>query len=242
MKNTFIFLEDELNIKLLKINLSILVLIFIPENLYAISGTEINNYIKRWLASQGVKSSPEFSKKKILPDCDENISYKKYFNDFKLIKVACEGKKHWTIFVKTNVNTTEEKKLELSNYNQIIVLNKSIEKGNYIEQNDLIYVKSSKNNTFFTTKEELIGRKVKQNLRKGQFVQPRHLFKKYSVHEGDPVIIVSKLKNAVISTRGFAMKSGNIGDFIEVKNERSGKVVKGILKKNKIINVFSKMN
>ena len=238
MKNTYIFLEDKLSVKLFKFLLFISIIIFSSKNVYAISGTEINNYIKIWLASEGLRSSPEFSKKKILPNCDEDISYKKHFNNFKLIKVSCEGKQAWTIFVKTNVNAIKEKKLKLNNHNQIIVLNKSIEKGKYITKNDLIYVKSSKRNIFFTDKEELIGRKVKQNLRKGQFIQPRHLFEKYSVNEGDPVFIVSKFKNAIVSTRGFAVKSGNIGDLIEVKNERSGKIIKGILKKNKKINVF----
>ena len=84
----------------------------------------------------------------------------------------------------------------------------------------------------------MIGRKVKQNLRKGQYIQPRHLFEKYSVNEGDPVIIVSKFKNTEVSTGGIAIKSGNIGDVLQVKNVRSGKIIKGILKKNKKINVF----
>ena len=41
-----------------------------------------------------------------------------------------------------------------------------------------------------------------------------------------------------VSTGGIAMKSGNIGDLLEVKNERSGKIIKGILNKNKKINIF----
>ena len=97
---------------------------------------------------------------------------------------------------------------------------------------------SSKKNIFYNSKEELICRKVRQNLKKGQYIQPRHLFKKYSVNEGEPIVIVSKLKNAEVSTGGIAIKSGNIGDLLEVKNTRSGVIIKGILKKNKIINVF----
>ena len=102
----------------------------------------------------------------------------------------------------------------------------------------LLFIKSSKKNIFYNSKEELIGRKVKQNLKKGQYIQPRHLFAKYSVNEGDPVVIVSKFKNAEVSTGGIAIKSGNIGDLLEVKNTRSGIIIKGILKKNKKINVF----
>ena len=155
-----------------------------------------------------------------------------------MIKVSCESKNSWTIFVKTNTNTFRQKKIKVSNTSEILVLNKSIEKGNYIKKSDLTFIQSSKKNIFYNSKEELIGRKVKQNLKKGQYIQPRHLFAKYSVNEGDPVVIVSKFKNAKVSTGGIAIKSGNIGDVLEVKNTRSGIIVKGILKKNKKINVF----
>ena len=121
---------------------------------------------------------------------------------------------------------------------KILVLSKSIEKGNYIKKRDLVFINSTRKHNFYNNKEELIGRKVKQNLRKGQHLQPRHLFKKYSVNEGDAVVIISKFKNTEVSTGGIAMKSGNIGDVLEVKNSRSGTIVKGTLEKNKKINVF----
>ena len=238
MTNIFIFLEGKLSVKFFIIKLFILITIFFPNTLYALSGKEINNYIKKWLASEGIKSNPKFSPKKKLPDCNQNISYKKHHGSLKLVKVSCEGKKSWTIYVKTNVNYTQQKIFKSSNFTQMLVLNKSIEKGNYIKKTDLTFVNSQKKVIFYHNKEELIGRKVKQNLRKGQYIQPRHLFGKYSVNEGEPVVIVSKLKNVQISTAGIALKSGNIGDVLEVKNTRSGKVIKGILEKNKKINVF----
>ena len=238
MKNIFIFLEDKLTVKLLKIKLFILITIFMPKNLYGLSGKEINNYIKGWLKSEGIQSNPQFSPNKNFPDCNQNISYEKHYNSFKLIKVTCKGKKPWKIFVKTNSDTIQQKKLKVLKSKKILVLNRSIEKGNYIKKNDLVFVYSPKKNIFYNNKEELIGRKVRQNLRKGQYIQPRHLYGKYSVNKGDPVVIVSKFKNTVVSTGGIVLKSGNIGDVLEVKNKRSGKVVKGILKKNKKINVF----
>ena len=242
MRNIFIFLEDKLSTKFLIIRLLILIIIFFPKNLYALSGKEINTYVKKWLASEGIKSNPKFSPKKKLSDCDQNISYKRHNNSFKLIKVTCTGKKPWTIYVKTNANTLTQKKKQkkfqaIKSY-QILVLDRSIEKGNYLRKSDLVFVNSARKYNFYNNKEDLVGRKVKQNLRKGQHLQPRHLFKKYSVNEGDVVIIISKFKNTEVSTGGIAMKSANIGDILEVKNSRSGKIVKGTLKKNKKINVF----
>ena len=227
-----------MSIKFFIIKLLILSTIFLPKSLYALSGKEINNHIKKWLESKDIRSNPQFSPKKKLPDCKENLSYEKYNDSYKLIKVSCESKNSWTIFVKTNVNTLKQKKLKVLNTNEILVLNKSIEKGNYIKKSDLTFIKSSKKNMFYNKKEDLIGRKVKQNLKKGQYIQPRHLFAKYSVNEGDPVVIVSKLENAEVSTGGIAIRSGNVGDVLEVRNTRSGIIIKGILKKNKKINVF----
>ena len=238
MKNIFIFLEDKLSTKSMIIKLLILIIIFFPKNLYALSGEEINKHIKKLLTSEGIKSNPKFSPKKRLPDCNQNVSYKKHDDSFKLVKVICEGEKPWTIFVKTNANTTKKKKLlGLKSY-QILVLNKSMEKGNYIKKSDLEFINSPVKYSFYNNKEELIGRKLKQNLRKGQYLQPRHFFKKYSVNEGDTVVIMSKFKNTEVSTAGIAMKSGNIGDVLEVRNSRSGKIIKGTLKKNKKIKVF----
>ena len=51
MKNIFIFLEDKMSTKFLLIQLFIFITIFLPKSLYALSGKEINTYIKKWLAS-----------------------------------------------------------------------------------------------------------------------------------------------------------------------------------------------
>ena len=66
--------------KFLFIQLFIFITIFLPKSLYALSGKEINTYIKKWLASEGIKSNPEFSPKKKLPNCSQNVSYEKYYN------------------------------------------------------------------------------------------------------------------------------------------------------------------
>ena len=144
MKNIFIFLEDKLSIKFFIVKFLILITIFLPKSLYALSGEDINNYIKKWLETENIKSNPRFSPKKKLPDCKQDVSYKKHNDSFKLIKVSCEAKNSWTIFVRTNANTLKQKKLEVSKSNQILVLNKSIEKGNYIKKIDLVFVKSKR--------------------------------------------------------------------------------------------------
>ena len=105
MKNIFTFLEDKLNIKFFIIKLFLFSIIFFPKSLYALSGKEINNHIKKWLESENIRSNPQFSPKKKLPNCKKNVSYERYNYSYKLVKVSCDAKNSWTIYVNTKVNT-----------------------------------------------------------------------------------------------------------------------------------------
>ena len=96
-----------------------------------------------------------------------------------------------------------------------------------------------KNQTsFYSNLKELVGRKLKKNLKMGQILHPRHLFEKFDVNNGDIISIVSNVGNASVIVSGEAQDSGNLNDLIKVKNLESGKIVKGYIKKNKIIKIF----
>jgi flagella basal body P-ring formation protein FlgA len=84
----------------------------------------------------------------------------------------------------------------------------------------------------------LIGKKIKKNLKMGQILHPRHVFEKFEIEIGDALSIVSSVGKAYVIVSGEAQSKGNLGDLIRVKNLRSGKIVKGYIKKNKIIKVF----
>ena len=69
MKNIFIFLEDKMSIKFFMIKLFILYVIFLPKSLYALSGKEINNHIKKWLESENIKSNPQLQPDMVTITC-----------------------------------------------------------------------------------------------------------------------------------------------------------------------------
>ena len=103
---------------------------------------------------------------------------------------------------------------------------------------DLIITSKPSEKSFFNNKEDLVGRKLKKNLKVDQLLHPRHLYERFEVNIGDFLSIVSQMGNASVAVAGEAEDSGNLGDIIKVKNLRSGKVVKGYVNKNKIIRVF----
>ena len=123
---------------------------------------------------------------------------------------------------------------------KVLRLKQSLEKNDIIGLDDieLVEVSISSQKSFFSYKKELVGRKIKKNLKMGQLLHPRHLYEKYEVNNGDVISIVSNIGNASVTVSGEAQGSGNLGDLIKVKNLRSGKTIKGYIKKDKIIRVF----
>ena len=121
-----------------------------------------------------------------------------------------------------------------------VKLKRSLEKNDIIKIEDLDLIITSKpsEKSFFNNKEDLVGRKLKKNLKVDQLLHPRHLYEKFEVNIGDFLSIVSQMGNASVAVAGEAKDSGNLGDIIKVKNLRSGKVIKGYVNKNKIIRVF----
>ena len=206
---------------------------------YAISGSEINKKLKSWLYEKKITSNPKFSENKVFKNCKTNIEFEKISKNFSLVKVFCPDTDGWKIYVRPNiVKSTNNKKKKTNNLQKVIILNKSLEKGDTITLASLKVELRNKQNSFFTNPNEILGRRLKQNLKKGKLLEPRHLFKRFDVNEGDQVIIVSNIGKAYVSSSGIAQKSGKIGDLLTVKNVRSGKVIKGYLKKNKKIHVF----
>ena len=148
-------------------------------------------------------------------------------------------KKHKNIVSKKKNPISTSKPKRIKQYISI-KLKRALEKNTVIQFNDLDLVMSSKSSqkSFFTSKKDLLGRKLKQNLKMGQLLHPRHLYEKFDIQSGDYLSIVSYVGSASVTVSGEAVESGNLGDLIKVKNLRSGNIIKGYVKKNKIIRVY----
>ena len=103
---------------------------------------------------------------------------------------------------------------------------------------EIISTEKKHQTSFFSNKKDLVGRKLKINLKMGQILHPRHLFESFDINNGDIISIVSNLGNVSVTVSGEAQDSGNLGDLIKVKNLKSGKVIKGYVKKDKKIKIF----
>ena len=224
----------------------------------AISGEEISAKVSQWLIKEGIKATPVFSKNTFYKDCNNEIEIKKVFQNYKTIKVDCLDKNGFKLIMRVQTSKRDEKKKQIkpeklskalirnkvskkkNELLKIIKLKKSLEKNDIIELDDIETVLVAKKHqpSFFSNKKELVGRKLKTNLKMGQTLHPRHLFESFDINNGDIISIVSNLGNVSVTVSGEAQDSGNLGDLIKVKNLKSGKVIKGYVNKNKKIKIF----
>ena len=240
-------------------NFSWIVLIFIINNkAFAITGEEISAKVSHWLTKEGIKGNPVFSKKSFYKDCNNKIEIKKMFHNYKTIKVNCLDENGFELVmrVQTSRNAENIKKVKTSKVSKVVIrkklskkknvllkiikLKKSLEKNDIIKLDDIetILVEKKHQTSFFSNKKELVGRKLKTNLKMGQTLHPRHLFESFDINNGDIISIVSNLGNVSVIVSGEAQDSGNLGDLIKVKNLKSGKVIKGYVNKDKKIKIF----
>ena len=226
----------------------------------AITGKDISEKVSEWLVSEGVKGKPVFSKTRVYKDCKNNLEIKKLYKNYKTVKVICSDEKGFQLLIRIKIPNKKHKnknllnskikqnkivkkkkdKVETNRIIKVLRLKRSLEKNDIIDLGDIevIELLNSSQKSFFSHKRELVGRKLKINLKMGQLLHPRHLYKKFEVSSGDIISIVSNIGNASVTVSGEAQGSGNLGDLIRVKNLRSGKIIKGYIKKDKIIRIF----
>jgi len=225
-----------------KFSLIFFSILFVSNQAIALSGEDISKKISEWLITENVSGKPIFSKKSIYKDCSNDLKMTRPFQNYKTIKVSCPDQNGFEVLVRIKTKKILPIKTNIKNTKKFksIKLKRALEKNDVIELSDLELVlsKKSSNNSFYNNKKDLVGRKIKQNLKMGQLLHPRHLYEKFDIQSGDYLSIVSSVGAASVAVSGKALDSGNLGDLIKVQNLRSGSVIKGYVKKNKIIKVY----
>ena len=247
---------------LLRFLLSSIFFIICSSNSMSMTGKEISDHLSQWLINKGIEGQPIFSKHKKFKNCKGKIKVNKIFEDYNTLRIICPDAGGFNLAIRVvlkeasnkasnkaqKINTPKKvykkKKYKIKSQTkkmfQVISLNKTLEKNSVLTINDLetLSLNNLGKSSFFNDKNMLIGRKIKKNLKMGQILHPRHVFENFEIESGDALSIVSSVGKAYVIVGGEAQNAGNLGDLIRVKNLRSGKIVKGYIKKNKIIRVF----
>ena len=209
----------------------------------AITGNEIKALIINYLDNKNINSKPIIKENRVFKKCGHELNIRPLFNNFKTVIVSCNKPLKWQITIRTNADSTpkihSKKKInKISNSIKLITLRNNLKKGEVIQKHDLKfdYKTNSVGNGFFESFDKLVGRKINQNLSKGQVIKIRHLEENFMVSEGQSIIIFSDLYGINVRMQGNALENGHFNELIKVKNISSGKIVQGrVINEKKIL-------
>lgn len=229
-----------------KFIIQIFILLFLIVNsaqANTITGNEIKALIINYLDNKNINSKPIIKGNRVFKKCGHELNIRPLFNNFKTVIVSCNKPLKWQITIRTNADSTpkthsKKKMNKISNSIKLITLRNNLKKGEVIQKHDLKfdYKTNSVGNGFFESFDKLVGRKINQNLSKGQVIKIRHLEENFMVSEGQSIIIFSDLYGINVRMQGNALENGHFNELIKVKNISSGKVVQGrVINEKKIL-------
>ena len=229
-----------------KFIIQIFILLFLIVNsaqANAVTGNEIKALIINYLDNKNINSKPIIKENRVFKKCGHELNIRPLFNNFKTVIVSCNKPLKWQITIRTNADSTpkihSKKKInKVSNSIKLITLRNNLKKGEVIQKHDLKfdYKTNSVGNGFFESFDNLVGRKINQNLSKGQVIKIRHLEENFMVSEGQSIIIFSDLYGINVRMQGNALENGHFNELIKVKNISSGKIVQGrVINEKKIL-------
>ena len=220
--------------KLLKLFLLHSIILY-SNSSFAITGSEIKNLVANFLEEKGLNSSPMIKENRVFKQCNHKLKINPIFKDFKTVVVSCKDPLKWQITIRTNTTNKNSFKQStpLGGHSDhlitLVILKHNLKKGEVIQLQDLKYTnkKDTIGNGYFINFENLIGRKLKQNLSRGQVIKSRHLEENFMVEEGQSILIFSDLNGIKVKMTGNALQNGHFNELIKVKNLSSGKIVQG---------------
>ena len=229
-----------------KFIIQIFILLFLIVNsaqANAVTGNEIKALIINYLDNKNINSKPIIKENRVFKKCGHELNIRPLFNNFKTVIVSCNKPLKWQITIRTNADSApkihnKKKTNKISNSIKLITLKNNLKKGEVIQKHDLKfdYKTNSVGNGFFESFDNLVGRKINQNLSKGQVIKIRHLEENFMVSEGQSIIIFSDLYGINVRMQGNALENGHFNELIKVKNISSGKIVQGrVINEKKIL-------
>jgi flagella basal body P-ring formation protein FlgA len=134
------------------------------------------------------------------------------------VKAHCGGGKPWTIYVTARIDT----------YAPIAVMARNLERGSVLTETDITLSRMNVGLAGFghvRELDEILGKELKRNLRSGEAVRLSHLKSPQVVRKGDRVVLEAQGSGVSVVTSGRALANGQVGDQIQVENEKSQRVV-----------------
>jgi len=214
-----------------------------------VTGAELKDHVKSVLSSRGLDSDPMISDNRQFRACDAPFEVAPMFGGYKTVRLSCPDAAGFEIAVRTQIDKNLSAEMPAQpepkakqDLAPVVVLTKSIQRGEIITADALKIVRHDKNPGagYFRDQNDVIGRRAKRSLSINQTVRSRHLELDYAIQKDQSVIIESKIGPVTVLSAGIAIADAQIGELVKVKNTSSALVVEGIVMSEKKIRIRAK--
>ena len=124
----------------------------------------------------------------------------------------------------------------------VVMLTRSLARGEVIKPDDVILLPVPARNVsgVFFAPADVVGRRMKTRLSARRPLQTRHLMPAFMIEEDSKVLITIRAGGISVDMVGYALENGQYGDWIEVQNTSSGKIVMAKIIDEKKVVVIAK--
>ena len=134
------------------------------------------------------------------------------------VKVNCNAPEPWSIYVPARVQT----------YAEVAVVVRALPRGTVLSADDVMLKRmntSQGGSGLIQELPQVIGKELKRRLDVGEPVRMSQLKAPQVIRKGDRVILEAGTASISVVTTGTALANGQVGDQIQVRNEKSKRVV-----------------
>lgn len=129
---------------------------------------------------------------------------------------------------------------EISIYDAVVVTTAPLARGAVIGADALATVRrrlTEINGGYYSNAAEVIGMKLKRPLAIGSLVQPDHVTLPEIIRRGESVTIKSGGGMIEVTASGKSLMDGTLGQRVQVRNERSERIIEGVVTAPGVITV-----
>ncbi len=199
-----------------------------------IYGKDLKHQASTYFETIGLKANILVSDRRAFFHCSTDLKFTpRIKNDWRTIKAICETE-NWQSILRTN-SLPPGKNILKGSYSgstsEVVSLANNMSKGQVINEDDLVLVEvpQTKNFESFSNFEQVLGKKITNNLARGTVLKARHIKYTMTVNKNDTVLVMLGNEKISITTIGIALASGQNGDMISVENFNSKKIFKAII-------------
>jgi flagellar basal body P-ring formation protein FlgA len=150
-----------------------------------------------------------------------------------VVGVRCNGVRPWKIYVPIQIAVTDT----------VMTVGRPLPRGHVLTPDDVVAERRDVSRLaagYVSRVEDLVGRRLKQQLAVGRVITPSLLDDEIIVKRGQSVTITAESGGLRIDMGGTALADGSLNERIRVQNDQSGRVIEAVVRSEEYVEVLTR--